>query len=150
MKTYLQISGGVVINMLTQESVPTDDETGYWVVRPDTVSGPGWLYENGALRRPESIPWYLLKTDAFIARFTQAEWSAIQQAANNDAEVSIALQTFSSVEKVHLLSSMIQQHVGMLMGKGLVSPERTYALFASATDNEAADSTGPATPDEEP
>jgi|Laugresu1bdmlbsd_1035121.scaffolds.fasta_scaffold09841_5 hypothetical protein len=150
MKTYLQISGGVVINMLTQESVPTDDETGYWIVRPDTLSGPGWLYANGELRRPESIPWYLLKTDAFIARFTQAEWSAIQQAANNDVEVSTALQTFSSVEKVHLFSPTIQQHVGMLMGKGLISPERTSALFASATDDEAADVIAPATPAEEP
>jgi hypothetical protein len=142
MNTYLRICNGVVVTAVTQSELPPDDESGFWIVKPDIFSGPDWLYENGVLRRPDSIAWFLLKGPAFVARFTRAEWEAIQQTASNDADVADCL-TYMSSEKISVVSRQTLDAMQTLIAKALITSDRVGELTSPAKGDEAANAVAP-------
>jgi hypothetical protein len=151
MNTWLKIYNNVVINVVTQESTPPDDELGKWVLQTNPMQSPGWFYdETGVLRRPVDQPWFIITKQAFIDRFTTDEWSAIQQNALNTPAIQSALEYLNGVEKVALPASSTLRAIEAFVNSGCVTRERANELIVAAHEDEVADITAPSVPSEGP
>jgi hypothetical protein len=151
MNTWLKISNGVVINVVTQDEVPPNDDLGDWVLQTNPMQGPGWFYDqNGVLTRPKNQPWFVITKQAFIDRFSESEWAAIQSASSSDSAVKESVDLISGLEKVILPSSSILRAIESFVNSGCILRERANDLIAPAEDGEEAEIVIPSVPQDGP
>lgn len=134
MKNWVQLDGNSVINRLYQEQEPTQNTNFPWVESADPEVGPGWVYENGAFRKPVFIELQTLRhritQSAMMARL-QPELSAIE--ASTDAAVVSALQLLRRFDPVDLRAKYTLDAVAAFSGAGLLSDIRAAQVRDTLT-----------------
>lgn len=141
MKTWLKIYDGVVVSLVRQSETPPDDETGFWIVQPHALAGPGWLYSDGVLSRPPDFVWMIVTKDAYLTRFTAEEIAAIRASTNEDVQFAIA--TIDGLDKINVVAPQIINCVNVFAANGLIAPERASSFLEPAKPHEEAPITIP-------
>jgi hypothetical protein len=138
MRTWIKVNDdGLVINILRQEEKPVDCELGVWIPQMHPFVGPEWrIGDDGSLIRPAFFKIYLLRPEAFIARFSSSEWNSITEGANSNSELAAILNTINQLEIVNLQSSQLSLIISGLVSNGIINAERANQLLLPAAESE--------------
>ena len=130
MTRYALIVGGVVANIVEQDSLPAI--AGQWVACGN--AGPGWVYSGGAFSAPEQAPApRFVARYSFLSRFTDAEAVAIDLASMGATVEAATMRRYlakvSAASKIDLDLADTRAGVQALETAGLIAVGRAAQIL---------------------
>jgi hypothetical protein len=128
MKRWALIEGGVVANVVEQDSEPTIG--GVWVPVGGMAVGPGDTYDGTFFSRPVAVESRVItKVSMLTRRLTQAEFVGILTAAKTDVAIEAWKYVFDAASTIDLDGQNTKDGMALLVGKKLLTQARADAIL---------------------
>ena len=128
MNRYALIQGGIVANVVEQDSGPTIG--GQWVNVTGQMIGPGQMYDGATFSNaPVPIPKRRISAYAFKIRMTSAERIAIRAAAVSSTAIADLIDLVDSSPSVDLNLPMVRLGILSLENAGLLAAGRAVQIL---------------------